>query len=195
MVERESSVDGTYESEELLHEMRHIDSLPQFRVLLTETLPEVPVDAFVYDFAAQIELQELFGKYAHKTRTDKETPVIILKEQGETDAGAQTIGGTKAIEPYRFRLKDDAYIYYFNEVPKNEPLQIRFMDNETQIFPTAHQDMYPLNRVPVVQGTAQRYDYKERLWVPNGQGIFRGIGAGNRRMGDVRLPRVYGQTN
>ncbi len=195
MVEREDIIHIPYDSEDLREEMSRVDSLDKFRFLLKETLPDVPVNAFVYDFAAQIDLHELFAAYGHKTKIDKETPVLILKHPGETNAGTKTIGGTSSIEPYRFRLRDKDHIYYFSKEQREEPLEVRFADTVTQVFPAVKHNVSPLNRVPINGGESQGYDYRHSLWQPNSHGIFRGVGIGNGRMGDLRLPRVYGPTS
>ncbi len=188
MVEREE-FHIPYDSEDLREEIARVDSLGKFRYVLHDILPGVPVDAFTYDFAAQIDLRAKFEQYGHKTKTDKETPVIILKEPGSTNAGTETIGGTTAIEPYRFRLDDADHIYYFNRFPKQEPLHVRFMDTETQIFPPSVHSIHPLQRVPVSGGMSQSYSYEKQLWLPSNQGIFRGVGIHSRMRWNPATPR------
>ncbi|MGI8420023.1 MAG: hypothetical protein ACR2LN_05275 [Candidatus Levyibacteriota bacterium] len=195
MIEQQENWPSLYDSEDLREEMGRVDSLAKFIALVHDELPHVPVQAFLYDFGAQLDLLALMEAYSHHTRSDKEPSVVILKKPGETDSGTKTIGGTTAIEPYRFRLDDKEHIYFFNQIPQGESLTLRFMDPETQIFPKpqSHVTVYPLNRVPRNEGHAQRYNYRTGVWEASGQGIFRGEGIGNLRMNKLHLPRVYGE--
>jgi hypothetical protein len=165
--------------------MDGIASLPEFRAFLSTALPTVPVEELLHDFVAQTKLQELFGIYDHKIRSDyysKQTPVLILKKEGETDSGRKTLGGTALIEPRRFRLQDPDHIYYFNQVPQNDPMIIH-IDGQRR-------EHWAINRVAVHGGPAERYDYGSQQWLSNKQGSFRGVGLGNTRIGEARLPRV-----
>jgi hypothetical protein len=160
-----------------LHEAMAEEYMPidNFRTLLRRRLPKVPVADFLDDFAAQDRLQELFDVHERKLKSDaysKETPVIILKAEGETDAAGRPIfGGTIAIEPRRFRLADPAHIYYFTQVPELTTVTV----NEEQY------EVNPLNRVPVDGGLSEQYDYASRTWKAIGKGRFRGAGKGNNR--------------
>lgn len=188
MAERITSHLERHDAGALHKVMDGIDSLPKFRALLQETLPTVTVEHMLNDFAAQIKLQELFGLYGHKTRSDyysKETPVVILKKEGETDAGRKTIGGTAFIEPRRFRLDDPDHIYYFNQVPQTDPMIIKIGDDR--------HNFWGLNRVAVTGGTAEKYNYGAQFWQSNDQGVFKGVGIGNSRMSGVQLPRIHGR--
>ncbi|MGH7203260.1 MAG: hypothetical protein ACREHC_02350 [Candidatus Levyibacteriota bacterium] len=192
MTERVDREPSEYDSEALRAAISEVDSLSKFVALVKEKLPHVPVEAFLYDFGAQFDLVMLMEQYSHQTRTDKETPVVILKEPGKTHADRETIGGTNAIEPHRFRLQDKEHIYFFNQLPQGDPLEVRFMDPETQVFPEQKSLIYPVNRVPSEGGLAERYNYGAKLWEVSGQGIYRGEGIGNLRIdGTLRLPRVY----
>lgn len=162
-----------------------VSSLSEFRHVMHTLLPQISIDDFLYSFESQVKLEELFHMYGHKTRSGfdaKEIPVVILKSQGKTDAGTKTISGTVAIEPYRFKLDDPDHIYYFNQYPQSEPFFAKIDGDEPQ--------MHALNRVPVTEGVSQHYDYRSLLWVPNNQGIFRGVGLGNSRVGRTPLPRL-----
>lgn len=189
MVEQRVGLHEAYDSDTLRGKIAEVSSLDEYRALLRDTLPNVPVEAFLYDFAAQLDLVEVMHRYAAKTKVEKETPVVILKEPGRTDAGTPTKGGTTMSEAMRFRLHDPHHIYYYNRFPQTEPLKITFIgvENANAV------ELYPLNRVPDEGGVAQVYDYTLRLWQPNGQGTFQGVGQSSRT-GGARLQRVYDGT-
>jgi hypothetical protein len=191
MVERVIPLDVAYDSDDFREEMARVGSLDQFREFTAKVLPTISVNGFLYDFAAQIELRALMEDYAPKTKSDQETPVVILKENVESPTDRILYGGTTAIEPYRFRLHDIGvqHLYYFEHIPTQDPLTVRFLAYGGQ--EEQEHDIYPLSRVPAEGGLAYSFDYDVRLWQPNGNGRFRGIGMGNARMGDIRLPRRY----
>lgn len=162
-----------------------VSSLPDFRHLVHTLLPQISVDDFLYNFESQIRLEELFRMYGHKTRSGfdaKEIPVVILNSEGQTDAGTKTISGTVAIEPFRFKLADPDHIYYFNQHRQSGSF-FATIDGEEKQMPA-------LNRVPILGGGSEQYDYESLLWVTNNRGVFRGSGLGNNRTGDIQLPRI-----
>lgn len=190
MSERFIPLEVVYNRDDFLEQMDRVASLGQFRELTKNILPGISVNGFLYDFEAQIKLHDLMMRYAHKTKLDKETPVIILKTPGKTETKRPLIGGTSASEVYRFRLHDIGFehIYYFSQRPASAPITLKFLPTNNQ---AQTHEIYPLNRVPVIGGPSQSYDYALRLWQPNGQGFFTGVNQGNVRMNGVHLPRVY----